>query len=105
MPTFCAPCPGQSQIVLTTHDQAAPGEACAEGAQHHDHAGLQAAGLDGLVERDRDGRRRCVAEAVHVDVDLVHRHAGVLRGRFDDADVGLVGNQQIDITSRHAGAL
>src|SRR2546422_5382927 len=96
--------PDRARSCLPPHDHAAPGEARTERAQHHDHARLQPAGFDGLVERDGDGRRRRVAKSVHVDVDLVHRDAGVLCRGFDDADVGLMGDEQIDIAGGHPRA-
>src|SRR5713101_2427898 len=105
MPTFCAPCPGRARSSLPPHDQAAPREAGTKRAQHHDHAGFQPAGLDGLVERDRDRRRGGVAEAIDVDVDLVHRDAGVLCGGLDDADVRLMRNEEINGTGIEAGTL
>src|SRR5205814_8927263 len=102
---FERPDRGRARSCLPPHDHAAPGEAGAERAEHHRHARLQAPALDRLVERDGDGSRRGVPEAIDVDVDLVHRHGGVLGGGFDDADVGLVRDEQIDTTGVETGTL
>ena len=56
--------------------------------------------LDGLIDRERDRRGRGVAVPIDVDHHLVHRHAGVLGGGLDDANVGLVRHQQIDLVRR-----
>lgn len=53
--------------------------------------------LSRFVEGDGNRRRRRVAIAVHVYVDLFHRDVRVLGRRLDDPDVGLVRNEQIDV--------
>ena len=60
---------------------------------------LDASAFDRLVERDRNRRRGGVAVAVDVHVDLVHRNAGVLGRRLDDADVRLVRDEQVDVAA------
>src|SRR5207244_3330292 len=79
------------------------GEARPERAKHHLHARLQPSTAHRFVQRDCHGRGRRVPIPIHVDVHLVHRDPGVLRGRFDDPDVRLVRNQEIDVAAREPG--
>src|SRR5438105_1490495 len=75
---FERPAPGRATLwLLPLHDHTRPRESRAERAEHQLHPGLDATAPHRLVERDRHGGCRRVAEAVHVHVDLVHRHAGV----------------------------
>src|SRR4030065_308607 len=60
------------------------------------------AGLDGLVERDRDGRRRRVADAVDVPDDLLARDLQALGDHERDAVVGLVGDEGVDVLDAEA---
>src|ERR1051326_9322188 len=46
----------------------------------------------------------CSSDLVDVHVDLVHRHAGVFGGGFDDPNVGLVRNEQVDVGGGESGA-
>ncbi len=54
-------------------------------------------------QRDRGGRR--VAVAVDVHDRLVHREPQALVDGLDDADVGLVGDEQVDVGHRLARLL
>src|SRR5262245_53877936 len=83
----------------------APREPAAEGWCQEDRAGPYPPFLERLDECDRDGRRRHVAVALHGDEHLVHRHPGAFRDGFDDAQVRLVRNDEIDLGGRDAGAL
>src|SRR3954468_9185949 len=65
-PPSCA----DMRALLPAHDHPAPQEARAERLNPRDRAGLQAALALGLLERERDRRRRCVRDAVDVDHDL-----------------------------------
>ena len=67
-------------------------------------AGLQAALALGLLEGERDRGRRRVGHAVDVDHDLLARNAELGRGRLDDAHVGLVGDEEVDVVDGLAGA-
>src|SRR3954452_11535948 len=84
--------------------RAAPREARAEGAEQDAIAGMQAARLLHLGERDRDRGGRGVA----VVLDAVHHALGrqpePVAHRVQDAAVGLVVDEQIDVVELHARA-
>ena len=63
----------------------------------HELTGLQAPGVRGLGERERDRRGRRVAVLVDVDDRLLHRDAEPLARGLDDADVRLVGDEPVDL--------
>ena len=97
MPTFCAPCPGHISYGhhrMTVLPQVNPAP---KATSSRSEPGLDPAFGDGLIERQRNGGGRGVAVAVHVDHHLLHGHAGVLGRGLDDPDVGLMGNQEIDL--------
>src|SRR6476619_424413 len=91
--------------LLPAHDARAPHEAGAEGGQGDGVTGLEAALALGLLERERDRGRRRVGHAVDVDDDLLGRNAELGRRGLDDADVGLVGDEEVDVLDGPAGAL
>src|SRR3954451_2597300 len=91
--------------LLPAHDARAPHEASAEGGQGDGVTGLEAALALGLLEGEWDRRRRGVGHAVDVDDDLLQRHAQLGGGRVDDAHVGLVGDEEVDVLDRAPGAL
>ena len=53
-----------------------------------------------VVERERDRRRRRVAEPLDVDDDLARVEAQLLGRRLDDPAVGLVRHEQIEVVGR-----
>src|SRR5690348_11750887 len=75
----------------------APHEAGAEGGQGKRVAWVQATFALGLLQRERDRRRRRVGDAVDVDHDLLAWDAELGGGGLDDADVGLVGDEEVDV--------
>src|SRR4051794_11098771 len=91
--------------LLPAHDARAPHEAGAEGGQGDGVTGLQAALALGLLERERDGGRRRVGHAVDVDDDLLARDAELARRSLDDADVGLMGDEEVDVLHGAPGTL
>src|SRR5512133_3959788 len=91
--------------LLPAHDARAPHEAGAEGGQGDGVTGLQAALALGLLQRERDRRGGRVGHAVDVDDDLLARDAERGRGGLDDADVGLVGDEEVDVLDGAPGAL
>ena len=58
---------------------------------------LHAAVVDRFEQRERDRRRRRVAVALDVHERALGLEAEPLRGRVDDADVGLVGHEPRDV--------
>ena len=56
-------------------------------------------------EGERDRRRRRVAEIGQVDHGPLRRDAEALGGGVDDAGVGLVGHEQVDVVGGRAGEL
>ena len=66
------------------------GEARADRREQHEIALLQASRTNRVVQRERDRRRRRVAESIDVDKRFVGRDAEFLRRRLDDAPVGLM---------------
>ena len=105
MPTDCEPCPGNTsasfivQLQLSSPSQRAtdaPGEAAADPCQHDVLAGADASVAHRVVERERNRRRRGIGVPVDRGHHLVDRQVQLLRGRLDDADVGLMRNQPVD---------
>src|SRR5674476_763816 len=75
----------------------APREPGAEPGHQQHIALLQAAVLAGLVQADRDGGARRVAVALQVGEHLRLRESQTSRRGLDDADVGLVRHEQVDV--------
>ena len=65
--------------------------------QQHEVAVVQAAVVGGLGERERDRRRRRVAVALDVHERALRRDAEPVGGGLDDAEVGLVGHEPVDV--------
>src|SRR5256885_2747716 len=87
---------------LKTDYHRRPGKAGAECNEHYGTAFFDAPCLYCFVDCDRYRGRRSVAEAVDVNVDLVHRDVGMFRSRFDDSDIRLMWNQKIDVVTGKA---
>src|SRR5256885_8366482 len=87
------------------HQRAAPGEAGAERAHQHTHARLEAAVGLGLRERDRDRRRGGVAVGGDAVDHPLERQAELLPDGGDDARVGLVIDEEVDVVGGEAGPL
>src|SRR3954469_2547698 len=85
-PPLCA----DMDALLPAHDARAPHEAGAEGRQRDGGAGVQAALVFGLPERERDRGRARVGDAADVDGDLRGLDLQGRGRRLDDARVGLV---------------
>ena len=64
---------------------------------------VDAAVVERVDEGQRDRGRRRVAGVVQHRRGALHRDAEALAGGLDDADVGLVGNDQRDVVGRDAG--
>src|SRR5215207_3932776 len=90
---------------LPAHDARAPHEAGAEGGQRDGGAGLEQPVFLGARQRQRDRGRRRVGGEVDVDGDLLAWHAELGGGGVDDAGVGLVGDEEVDVVHRPPGAL
>src|SRR6185295_9533372 len=97
---------GADMHALLPADQArAPHEAGAEGGQGDGVTGLEAALALGLLQGERDRGRGRVGHAVDVDDDLLRRDAELARRGLDDADVGLMGDEEVDVLHGPPGAL
>src|SRR5467141_762026 len=117
MPGFWTPCPGKRSAMGPArsmpmsfasgplHEGCSPREARSETGQQHVVAGFDATLADGLLQRQRDGRARGVAELVDVDGDPLDREANAPGGRVDDAEVGLVRDPQVDLIESDTGRL
>src|SRR5712664_4010080 len=89
MPTYCEPCPGNTNASfidslsrnslrlevppLPAHEAASPGHSASDGHHQDQVAVLQLAGPVGLVERERDRGGRGVPHLVDVDFALLQR--------------------------------
>ena len=82
-----------------------PGEAGAEGDHDDLVAALEALGAVGLVEGDGDGGSGGVAILVEVDEDTLVGDREAVGDGVDDAQVGLVGQDELDVVGGEAGAL
>ena len=58
---------------------------------------LQPAGHDGIVQGEGNGGSGRVAEAIDVDHHFVLGHPDALGGRHDDAAVGLMGDEEVEV--------
>src|SRR3954449_11506400 len=91
--------------LLPAHDARAPDEAGAEGGQRDGRARAQPPVGLGLGQRERDRRRRRVGDAVDVEDELLGRQPQLGGGRLEDARVGLVGDQQVEVGDGEAGVV
>src|SRR5260221_867010 len=58
---------------------------------------------DEFIQRQRHRRGGRVAVVVDRDHQFLQRHLELARRRLEDAHVGLVGNEPVDVVERHAG--
>src|SRR5687768_13527787 len=88
-----------SRLLLQTPTQQQRPDRKAGANRHHQHetAAFEALLGDGVVQGKRNGRRRGVAETLDVDDDLFLGHTKLLGRGEDDAAVGLVRDEQIDV--------
>ena len=89
--------------LLPAHDAGAPDEAGAEGGHQDVRPGPQAAVGLGALERQRDRGGRRVGAALDVEDDAIGRQPELGGGRLDDARVGLVGDEQVDVADLEPG--
>ena len=82
---------------LPAQQNCTPGEATTHTFQHQPVAALDAPVPDGSIQRQRNRGCRRIAVAIHRRDDLVHRQAEFLRRRLDDADIGLMRDQPVDV--------
>src|SRR6185369_11571208 len=66
---------------------------------------LETTAAHALVERDRDARRGRVPVAVDVHVRLLLREPQPLAHALDDAEVGLMRDEQVDLVIPHQANL
>src|SRR3954463_2195761 len=117
LPAIAAPMPREPPVtsaqplsgadmraLLPARDARAPHEASAERRQRDDRARLQPALALGVGQRERDRGRRRVRDPVDVDHDLLGRQAELVSGGGEDADVRLVGDEEVDVLDRQPGA-
>src|SRR6185312_7957546 len=78
-------------------DGGAPGEAGAEDDEEYEVAALNAAGGDSFIQCDADGGGGGVAVFVDVHKKLLGFGSEALTHGVDDAAVGLVGNDALDL--------
>src|SRR3954469_23342063 len=117
LPAIAAPMPREPPVtsaqppsgadmrtLLPAHDARAPDEAGAERRQRDDRARLQAPVALRVGQGERDRGRRRIRDAVDVDHDLLRRKAELAAGGREDADVRLVGDEEVDVVDRQAGA-
>src|SRR3970282_755182 len=106
MPTACEPCPGNTiASFMASHcrERRAPGEAAAHPLHHHAMPGAYLAGAHVLVECERHGGGRGVAVMVHGHHQALERQAELARRGLEDAHVGLVRDEPVDVGELHAG--
>ena len=99
------PCPTnrESAALKSPAQQHRPDrEAGADRREQHEVPFFESAGAHRIVQGERNRRRRRVAEAVDVD-DYLHRiDAEPFRGRKNDAAIGLVRDEQVEIARSDA---
>src|SRR5262245_1288265 len=79
-----------------SHQNGADRKASAHRSQEKQIAFLQPLLLNRIVQRERDGAARGVAEAFDIDDDFFLRDAELFRGGQNDSAVGLMGNEEVD---------
>src|SRR3954463_10832917 len=79
------------------HDPCAPDEPGAEGGEPDGRARFEQTVALGLPERERDRGRRRVGPAIDVQRDLLGRKPELGCSCLDDAGVGLVGDEEIEV--------
>src|SRR4051794_40915635 len=103
--TVTPPSGAGMQALLVAHDAPAPPAAPPAGRQRAGPAGAQPPVALGLVQSERDRGRRGVGHAPDIDDDAVGGDADVGRRCLDDAPVGLVGDEEVDVGDGEAGAV
>src|SRR5437763_3284400 len=103
-PSGGPPLPSRADMhaLLPRDDAGAPHEAGAEGGQPDPVAGPQRTAALGLPQRERDRCRRRVGDMVDVERHAVTRHSELVGRGLDDAGVGLVGDEQIELARLQA---
>src|ERR1700681_805052 len=81
------------------------GEPRAYRGEQHEITVLEPARADRIVQSQRDGRRRRVAEPLDVDDDPLRAHAESLGRGLDDAAVGLMRDEEVEVGGRQAVAV
>jgi hypothetical protein len=102
MPIACEPCPGKTIPNLmpepSPSDQhRAPGESSAYGREEDVLTGAYAPVTHRFVKGERNRSSRSVGVAIHRGHDFFHAQPESLRRRLDDADIGLVRDQPVDL--------
>ena len=82
-----------------------PGEAGSKGDHHDLIASFDFAFAVGLVEGDGDGGGGGVAVFVQVDEDAVLGDGEAVGDGIDDAEISLVGDDEVDVFGLESGAL
>src|SRR5689334_20351680 len=88
---------------LPAQNYRAPGESAAHRFKQQYVAPLDAAVTRRLGESQGNGRRRRVAVVVNRTHDLLQRNAKLLGTCLDDADVGLVRHEPVDVRCGEPG--
>src|SRR5436190_22148900 len=93
------------RTLLPRHDAGAPDEPRPEGGEPDRRARRKQPVELGLLQRERDRRRRRVRDAIDVQRDALARDAELGRRGLDDPRVGLVGDEEVEVVGRQARAL
>src|SRR5688500_6302713 len=93
------------RINLPAQQRRAPGEAAAHRFQHDEVALLYTAVMHRRIEGERDGGRRSVAVPRHGGNHLVLRNSELFGAGVDDALVGLVRHEPVDVVRPGSGRL
>src|SRR5690606_30677739 len=118
IPTFCEPWPGNRNAVfpmflsppLSAHPSGVhrplqhrrpPGQTAAEADEHQRVPLFDPSLVNRFIQGHRDGGRGHVSETVQVDDHLLLRQSEPLDGGVDDADVGLMGHEEVDVLLLH----
>src|SRR5690606_624776 len=109
IPTDCEPWPGKINAnviacrgLSDAGEHRAPGEAAAHAFHQHQVARLDASVAHGEIERERYGSSRGVGMLVHGHDDLLRRNLEPTRCRLDDADVGLMRDEPVELRALEA---
>ena len=88
--------------VSPAHQRRPPGKAASHRLEQHQIAAFDASILHGDIERERNRGGGRVSVAVDSRHDLLGRDAELVRGAVDDALVGLMRHEPVEIVGRIA---
>src|SRR6185437_9042681 len=111
IPTCCDPWPGKRATIwlisfsLDSQQRRPIRQARSENGHQYNVSRLHSAIANRFIQRCGDGRCRRVAIAVEIHQHAIHGEIQALGRRFDNSEIGLMGNDPIDIFQLHSVVL